>query len=248
MYDNIGGKIKGLAKAMFIVEAIVAVIAGIVSFTADDDFILVGLLTLFCGPIVAWVSSWILYAFGELVEDIHAMRKKELPLENDAFDEEKVNIENNDEENVETFDSIQEKCQLLSEGDIKTKNGVLKKYYGNNKYIIIPDNITGIERDSFEFADNLIGVIMHDSITNIGSYAFNGCKNLSTVILSKGITTLKVGTFSGCYSLANIMIPASVTYIERDAFENCGKFIVHTVEGSYAEKFARENGVEVTLI
>lgn len=166
----------------------------------------------------------------------------------DSFEEEKVNIENNDEENVETFDSIQEKCRLLSEGDIKTKNGVLKKYYGNNKYIIIPDNITGIERDSFEFADNLIGVIMHDSITNIGSYAFNGCKNLSAVILSKGITTLKVGTFSGCYSLANIMIPASVTYIEQDAFENCGKFIVHTVEGSYAEKFARENGIEVVLI
>ena len=29
MYDNIGGKIKGLAKATFIVEAIAAVITGI---------------------------------------------------------------------------------------------------------------------------------------------------------------------------------------------------------------------------
>lgn len=26
------------------------------------------------GPIVAWVGSWILYAFGELVEDVHALR------------------------------------------------------------------------------------------------------------------------------------------------------------------------------
>ena len=68
MYDNIGGKIKGLAKTMFIVEAIGAVITGIALLATDDDFILVGLLTLFCGPIVAWVSSWILYAFGELVE------------------------------------------------------------------------------------------------------------------------------------------------------------------------------------
>ena len=77
MYDNIGGKIKGLAKTMFIVEAIGAVITGIVLLATDDDFILVGLLTLFCGPIVAWVSSWILYAFGELVEDVHAVRDKE---------------------------------------------------------------------------------------------------------------------------------------------------------------------------
>ena len=38
MYDNIGGKIKGLAKAMFIFEAIGAVITGFVLCTADDDF------------------------------------------------------------------------------------------------------------------------------------------------------------------------------------------------------------------
>ena len=45
MYDNIGGKIKGLAKAMFIVEAIVAVIAGIALFATDDDFILAWLFS-----------------------------------------------------------------------------------------------------------------------------------------------------------------------------------------------------------
>lgn len=74
MYDNIGNKIKSLAKTIFIVEAICTVIAGIALLATDDDFILIGLLTLFCGPIVAWVSSWILYAFGELVEDVHAIR------------------------------------------------------------------------------------------------------------------------------------------------------------------------------
>ena len=30
MYDNIGGKIKGLAKTIFIIEAIAAVITGII--------------------------------------------------------------------------------------------------------------------------------------------------------------------------------------------------------------------------
>ena len=81
MYDNIGGKIKDLAKAMFIIEALGAVITGIVLLATDDDLIFEGLLTLFCGPIAAWVSSWILYAFGELVEDIHAMRNKYYPIE-----------------------------------------------------------------------------------------------------------------------------------------------------------------------
>ena len=46
MYDNIGGKIKGLAKAVFIVEAIAAVITGIALMAIDEDLILFGILTL----------------------------------------------------------------------------------------------------------------------------------------------------------------------------------------------------------
>ena len=68
LYENIGGKIKNWSKWIFIVEAISAIIAGFVLIFIDDDLILCGLLTLVCGPIVAYVGSWILYAFGELVE------------------------------------------------------------------------------------------------------------------------------------------------------------------------------------
>ena len=38
---------------------------------------LLGIITIILGPVCAWVSSWILYVFGELVEDIHATRDKE---------------------------------------------------------------------------------------------------------------------------------------------------------------------------
>lgn len=70
MYDNIGGKIKGLAKAVFIVEAIAAVITGIGLIASDEDLIPIGLLVLFGGPIVAWVSSWVLYGFGEIIDKL----------------------------------------------------------------------------------------------------------------------------------------------------------------------------------
>ena len=75
LYENIGGKIKNWAKWMFIFEAIGAVIAGLVLLFTDEDLILYGLLTAICGPIVAYVSSWILYAFGQLVEDVERVRK-----------------------------------------------------------------------------------------------------------------------------------------------------------------------------
>ena len=78
MYDNIGGKIKGLAKASFIVAAIAEVITGIALMATNEDLIAYGLLVMFVGPIVAWISSWLLYGFGQLIEnsDIVAGRKK----------------------------------------------------------------------------------------------------------------------------------------------------------------------------
>lgn len=68
LYENIGGKIKNWAKWIFIVEVIAAVITGIALIVDDGDENLVGVLVMFVGPIVAWIGSWILYAFGELVE------------------------------------------------------------------------------------------------------------------------------------------------------------------------------------
>ena len=74
MYNNIGKKIKGLAKGTFIAEAVAAIITGFILFVTGldswehRDLALVGPLVIALGPIVAWVSSWLLYGFGELVD------------------------------------------------------------------------------------------------------------------------------------------------------------------------------------
>lgn len=70
MYDNIGGKIKGLAKATFAIGAIAAAITGIALMTSDGDLAFIGLLVLFTGPIAAWISSWLIYGFGELIDKV----------------------------------------------------------------------------------------------------------------------------------------------------------------------------------
>jgi hypothetical protein len=43
---------------------------------------LAGLLTIVCGPIVALVSTWLLYAFGQLVDDTYAIRNREKTINN----------------------------------------------------------------------------------------------------------------------------------------------------------------------
>ena len=80
MYNNIGSKIKGLAARVFAVEAIIAVITGFaILISSDFEGALWAILTIIFGPIVAWISSWILYAFGEMVENIALLREGLVP-------------------------------------------------------------------------------------------------------------------------------------------------------------------------
>lgn len=68
MYDNIGGKIKGLSMAIAVIEAASSAIIGFIMMVTDEDLVLIGLIIVPIGCLVAWISSWLLYGFGELIE------------------------------------------------------------------------------------------------------------------------------------------------------------------------------------
>ena len=79
MYANIGKKIKALAKIigwlMFILFLLLA-ISTVTNSSSIDDFF--GLVFLICG-VVALVMSWPLYGFGQLIDDMHALRTRFAP-------------------------------------------------------------------------------------------------------------------------------------------------------------------------
>lgn len=75
LYADIGAKIKTWAVWIFIVESIGAIITGVILM--GSELLAPGFLVMIIGPIAAWVSSWLLYAFGQLVEDIHELRNIE---------------------------------------------------------------------------------------------------------------------------------------------------------------------------
>lgn len=95
MYDNIGRKIKGLAETIFIVEAVLSAIVGIALWA--ETGVKWCALILFCGPIIAWVSSWLLYGFGEIIDKLCEIEDKtRLKTPNKKKEEQnsKVYIEN----------------------------------------------------------------------------------------------------------------------------------------------------------
>lgn len=67
MFTNIGGKIKFSTKVLCWLLIILFVIMGIASLISGA--ILPGIILLVVGPLTAWVSSFVLYGFGELVEN-----------------------------------------------------------------------------------------------------------------------------------------------------------------------------------
>lgn len=70
MYSNIGRKIKTLAKVFCWIGIISSVVSGIVVLaTMGDAGVLLGILTIVMGPLLFWIGSFILYGFGQLVEN-----------------------------------------------------------------------------------------------------------------------------------------------------------------------------------
>jgi len=67
MFTNIGGKIKTTAAVFCWIIIIASVISGIVMMANDE--VAAGLIIIVAGSLIGWVSSFMLYGFGELVEN-----------------------------------------------------------------------------------------------------------------------------------------------------------------------------------
>ena len=66
MFDNIGSKIKAVAKVFTWLGIIASVVSGIVIITSLEPPM--GILVMIGGSLISWLSSLTLYGFGQLIE------------------------------------------------------------------------------------------------------------------------------------------------------------------------------------
>ncbi len=76
-YANIGKKIKTLAIWTFIIAAIACIISGIIMMLSNEGAAFIpGAFFMVLGSIAAFISSWTLYAFGELVDNSQTIAER----------------------------------------------------------------------------------------------------------------------------------------------------------------------------
>lgn len=82
MYENIGGKIKTLAKVICWIEIIACVVGGIVLCCIGADsrggeiLVLSGVALMILGPLFSWVGSFLLYGYGDLISRVQSIEGK----------------------------------------------------------------------------------------------------------------------------------------------------------------------------
>ena len=135
MFDNIGKKIKILAYILTWVGIIASVITGIAMMNSFDSIVkTIGLIVLIVGSLLSWASSFIIYGFGQLIEntDIIAGRNKSSDSKNVSSNQQnggtisvKPSATNANSSKISTLNDLRKKG-LITEEEYNRKMGELK--------------------------------------------------------------------------------------------------------------------------
>ena len=90
--------------------------------------------------------------------------------------------------------------------------------YNNVAKMELSNKITSIT-DLF-FCRNLESINIPNSVTRISSNAFNFLSNLTSISIPSSIKSIEKKTFSSCQNLSSVTLTDSITSIDKTAFEN----------------------------
>ncbi len=81
---------------------------------------------------------------------------------------------------------------------------ILVGYLGEETELVLPNNITAINKYAFYYCDSLTSVVIPDSVESIGADAFFDCHSLTSVEIPDSVTSIGGGAFADCHSLTSI--------------------------------------------
>ena len=95
----------------------------------------------------------------------------------------------------------------------------------------------------FENCVSLTSINLPNNLKWIGYADFLGCSKIEEIIIPESVTGIVNKAFSNCNNLQRIIIPANVSFIGNDTFENCDNLTIYSYFETFAETYARANGI-----
>lgn len=82
LFRNTGAKLKILALVFFVIDILIGVALGVTCFIIGADsyegyiFIIIGIAAILISPLIGWLNAIMIYAFGELCENVYDIRNQ----------------------------------------------------------------------------------------------------------------------------------------------------------------------------
>lgn len=113
--------------------------------------------------------------------------------------------------------------------------------------VALPAGVVSIGEGAFAECYSLTDITIPSGVTAIEAWTFDGCRELTGATLPEGLHSIGSRAFEDCVKLRNITLPRGVTQIDMDAFLGCPDLTLTVAEGSYAEAYAKGNGISYEL-
>ncbi len=116
------------------------------------------------------------------------------------------------------------------------------------KKIVIGKDITAIGNYAFAYCENTEEIVFEEGsqLERIGVLGFRTARKVTEVVLPETVNYLGSYAFGTCTSLVNVYIPQGMDYMHPKAFIESSNVVLNVAEGSYAEQYAMDNGIEYT--
>lgn len=97
----------------------------------------------------------------------------------------------------------------------------LKKYIGDDKKVVIPEEIKQVETGAFRDATNMRELVITKNVTALSGRAIYFCEKLERVDIESPELNMAFHTFQWCESLKTVNFNECETYIPTNCFNDC---------------------------
>lgn len=123
-------------------------------------------------------------------------------------------------------------CYSSRDGLLYDKTGttLIQCPAGLSGEIIIPEGVTKIADNAFNYCYNLTAINLPQGLTSIGNHAFSACFGAQAINLPESLNSIGDGSFYYCNGLTSVTLPQGLTSIGKAPFLACNPLTAITVD------------------